>query len=295
MSYLKNMKTFKITQTPTAISNITTKEMVDVQMLNKLISSDLLRETFNNKYLSKIFKNELKQIMEYKKMINSDGFIYIDMKKTNPFGRSHARLSLLQIRREVRQTITKDLYTDVDIENAHVVILQQLCKKNKVQTPKLDDYINYREMYLMKLMNEYNINRDDAKRVFLVAMYCGNFLLEEDEPSYYKELVAETRSIAKHITEENPDIKLMVEKMNEDVNATHQYISNINGKVLSHYLQEFEHVILDEVFKYCTDKKYIFENNCSLQADGIMIPKANFKPSLLTELSKHIKKMLVLL
>ena len=92
--------------------------------------------------------------------------------------------------------------------------------------------------------------------------------------AYAKELVAETRSIAKHITEENPDIKLMVEGMNEDVNATHQYIMNLNGKVLSHYLQEFEHIILDEVFKYCTNKKYIVENNCSLQADGIMIPKA---------------------
>jgi uncharacterized protein YeeX (DUF496 family) len=60
--------------------------------------------------------------------------------------------------------------------------------------------------------------------------------------------------------------------------------------VLSHYLQEFEHIILDEVFKYCTDKKYIIDNNCSLQADGIMIPKVNMKDSLLNELSKHIKK-----
>jgi len=189
------MKTFKITPIPTTISNITTKEMVDVSTLNKLISSDLLRETFNNKYQAKIFKNELKQLMEYKKMIGPDGFIYIDMKKTNPFGRSHARLSLLQIRREIRQTITKDLYTDVDIENAHVVILQHLCKKNKVQTPKLDDYINNREMYLMKLMTEYNVNRDDAKRVFLVAMYCGNFLLEGNEPDYYMELVAKTQTL----------------------------------------------------------------------------------------------------
>jgi hypothetical protein len=44
------MKTFKITPTPTTISNITTKETVNIQMLNKLISSDLLKETFNNKY-----------------------------------------------------------------------------------------------------------------------------------------------------------------------------------------------------------------------------------------------------
>ena len=109
MSYLKNMKNFQISPSTTQISSITTKETVDIEMLNKLISSDLLKETFNNKYQGMIFKNELKQLMEYKKMINNDGYIYIDMKKKNGYGRSHARLSLLQIRREIRQSITKDL------------------------------------------------------------------------------------------------------------------------------------------------------------------------------------------
>jgi hypothetical protein len=112
-----------------------------------------------------------------------------------------------------------------------------------VETLKLDDYFNNRETYLNKLMREYNVNRDDAERVFLDAMYCGNFLLERDEPDYYKDLVADTRSIAQLITSQNPDIKSMVEMMKDD----EQYISNLNGKVLSHYLQEFEHVIMDEV------------------------------------------------
>ena len=78
---------------------------------------------------------------------------------------------------KIRQSIIKDLYTDVDIENFHVVVLQQICKKNLIQTPKLDDYVNNRETYLNKLMTDYSVNRDDAKRVFLDAMYCGNFLL----------------------------------------------------------------------------------------------------------------------
>ena len=80
-------------------------------------------------------------------------------------------------------------------------------------------------------MTEYNVNRDDAKRVFLVAMYCGNFLLEGNEPDYYKDLVSETRSIAQLITSQNPDIKSMVDMMKDD----EQYISNLNRKVLSHY------------------------------------------------------------
>jgi hypothetical protein len=88
-------------------------------------------------------------------------------------------------------------------------------------------------------MTDYILNHDDAKKVFLVAMYCGNFLLEGNEPDYYKELVAESRSIAQLITSQNPDIKSMVEDIKEDDT---QYISNLNGKCLSHYLQEFEHV-----------------------------------------------------
>ena len=55
MSHLKNIKSFQVSPSDTQISSITTKETVDVQMLNKLISSDLLKETFKNKYKSKIF------------------------------------------------------------------------------------------------------------------------------------------------------------------------------------------------------------------------------------------------
>jgi hypothetical protein len=126
--------------------------------------------------------------------------------------------------------------------------------------------------------------------VVLVAMYCGNFLYEGNEPDYYKELVAETRYIAQLITIYNPDIKSMVEMMKDE-----EIISNLNGKCFSHYLQEFEHVIMDEVYMYCVSKKYIVDNNCSLQADGIMIPKANYKDSLLCELNSTLKKLLVLI
>ena len=41
----------------------------------------------------------------------------------------------------------------------------------------------------------------------------------------------------------------MVEMMKDE-----EIISNLNGKVLSHYLQECEHVILNEVFMYCVSK-----------------------------------------
>ena len=66
MSFLKEIVFLKVTPTTTTITNITTKEKVDVQMLNKLMSSDLLRDTFNNKY-QEIYKNELNQLVAYKR------------------------------------------------------------------------------------------------------------------------------------------------------------------------------------------------------------------------------------
>ena len=45
----------------------------------------------------------------------------------------------------------------------------------------------------------------------------------------------------------------MVEEMKDE----EEYLSNLNSKCLSHYLQEFEHVIMDEVFMYCVSKNIL--------------------------------------
>ena len=290
MEYLKKLSSFTLPKTETIITNITTKEKVDTAMLNKLLSSDLLLEKLNNKYEGRKYKNELKQLIEYKQKINSDGFIYIDMHKKNVYGRSHSKTtSLLQLRKEIRQTITKDIYVDIDIENCHVVLLQQICKQNKQKTPQLDDYIKNRNQHLLKIMTDYNVDRDQAKKVFLVATYCGDFLIEgKPEPEFYSKLVKETRSIAKIVTEKNPMIKQMVIQLEKEKGKP---LTNLNGKVLSHYLQEVEHVILNQMYIYCVDNKFIINNDCSLQADGIMIPAITYNSDLLKKMSVHIKKV----
>jgi hypothetical protein len=288
MSYLKNSMC-KLTLKPsdTAISNITTNESIDVVALDKLLSSDLLRKTFNNKLMGKIYNTEYDQLIKFKALINKEKTATILHKKKG-MGRSNPKLGLFLIRREIRQTLVKDIYVDIDMENAHVVMLQQICAKNNIPTPNLDDYVNHREAHLKAVMEKYKCNRDDAKRVFLVAMYCGNFIIEGEEPDFYKALVKETRGIAQIVASSNPDIAAFVEDKN---NATkYEYVSNKNGKVMSHFLQEIEHQCLNEMFLYCTQKGYIVNNNCSLQADGIMIPAINYDEKILKNLNKHIKK-----
>jgi hypothetical protein len=301
MSYLKNqMNKLTLKASDTVISNITTKETIDVVALDKLLSSDLLRQTFNNKLMNKIYDSEHAQLIKFKGLLTlqdcylkhgADFYIedaMIEHKKKG-MGRSNPKLGLFLIRREIRQTLVKNIYVDIDMENAHVVMLQQICAKNDIPTPMLDDYVKNREAHLKSVMEVYQCTRDVAKRVFLVAMYCGNFVIkDEDEPDFYKDLIKETRGIAKLVAAANPDIVAFVANKN---NATeYDYISNKNGKVMSHFLQEIEHQCLNEMFLYCTKKGYIVDNNCSLQADGIMIPAKNYDEKILKNLNKHIKK-----
>ena len=96
------------------------------------------------------------------------------------------------IRREIRLTLVKNLYVDIDMENCHVVILQQICKMNNTSTPMLDDYVQNRVKHLESLMERYKCNRDVAKFVFSVAMYCR----------FYKKIVRLVTD-AKKITQMN--------------------------------------------------------------------------------------------
>ena len=80
----------------------------------------------------------------------------------------------------------------------------------------------------------------------------------------------------------NPKLSKDIQKRKEDQNINDY---NIKGSVCSYFLQEYENRILETIYLYCYEKKLI-KNNCVLCADGLMIPKANYKPELLDEFKK---------
>jgi hypothetical protein len=84
--------------------------------------------------------------------------------------------------------------------------------------------------------------------------------------------------------ETNKDVVSFVEER-KDKDSNYNQI----GSVVSYYLQEIECRILETVYKYCVKNKYIVNNVCVLCADGIMIEKDKYKPSLLNEFETIIK------
>jgi hypothetical protein len=67
------------------------------------------------------------------------------------------------------------IYIDIDIENCHPKILEQICHHNNISTQYLSEYNNNREQHLLNVMNAYTCSRDEAKKLFLILAYYGSF------------------------------------------------------------------------------------------------------------------------
>jgi P4 family phage/plasmid primase-like protien len=278
------------------LNNIHLNEEIDMKIMDKLLISDLLQQQFNYKHLNKIYENEHKQLTSYKNLIKENKpIIYQKSKHYDGLGRVQPNfgLGLINIRREIRQTLTKNIYIDIDIENCHVVILKQILEYNNIHNEELNYYINNRDNVLNLLMSGHNIKRDEAKNLMISIMYGRKY-------DYWIELNKNKECFINHkidfvykFQNSIKDINLLFEKYNPFIKDLiikkngNKNINNISGKITSLYLQEKENQILEEVYIYLTQKG-IINNDCCLCYDGIMIKTNKYNDDLLIQLSDLI-------
>jgi hypothetical protein len=293
-----------------ALDNILCKEPIDIEILDKLISSDLLRENFHNPFSEYNNSNELDQLTKYRALIDKQGYANVRYHKVNgmDYGRVNpiGALGLFPIRREIRQTLSKLKLVDIDIENAHPIMLLQICEQNNIECKYLKKYVNFRSKYLELLQKAYLANiidknqlKDMSKNLFIRLLYLGSSIcwFEDNKIEYVdnkenytinkfiSEFEKEMEVIAQIICEKNPLLVDLVKKRKQDQNKK-KY--NLNGAVMSYFLQEYECQILECMYNYCVKHKYIVNNVCVLCADGFMILKDNFKQELLEELEQEV-------
>jgi hypothetical protein len=301
------------------LNNIVCYEKIDKKQLLKIINSSLLKKDFNNPFCRKLFMNEKEQLFNYLEKINNiigDQYVPVSYNKTNDmnnWGRvfPERSLGLHSIRRQIRHTLAKAYYIDIDIKNCHPEILYQLCEKAGFSPKYLGKYIKNREKYLKLIEDTYlqhikdkNLKRDIAKRLYIRLLYFGiveNWLKDEkleyneeyeDANLFIKKFSEELNKIGKMIIKDNPELEKIVEdkKAKRDNDMTvGQY--NKKGSIVSYYLQEYECRILECIFKFMVNKNLINLNkpDCVLCADGIMIPKNKYYDGLLIELEEQIK------
>jgi len=199
------------------------------------------------------------------------------------FGRFFAKesLSLQGFPREIRHSVAKDLYDDIDIVNAHPVILSHICNILKINCKSLTLYINNRDKYL----KEIGIPREDAKKLILALMNGG--------VKDYNELKNPTRWLVK-FKDEIENIHASLAKTYPKDYTRHVGVREKEDKVYNNkasfcnkLMCDWENKILQEIIKFYNVGSGDVAVLCF---DGIMLPKGARLP--LSECEKYIKEVL---
>ena len=255
------------------LDKLVLSEEVDFNCLDALIKSELLQDkydltNYSQKVASQLYSNEKQQLEQYKKKYDKKSNVFkIQYKKPrHGYGRvfPDRSLGLTCLSKKVRNTLIKGNYCDIDLSNAQPAIVYNICKSNNIPCEFINQYINDRETILQKVIDAYDVNRNDAKGLFIRLAFFGTFYGWKEELnlgdvgaidfiiSFQKEL----QSIAETVKKANPIMYECCRKMKTDKKE-----GNVIGSFFSLYLQEYETRIMESVYLYLRDSTEIIKNN----------------------------------
>jgi len=275
---------FPVTERDTFLNGLVLFEKINFLTLDRILHSDNL--TKDSEYM----------LENYIKNKREEGIVsvkYVRSKKGPNLGRVNPSKSLgfHSMKRAIRHTLAYDNYVDIDIENAHPVILLQILESNgyKGPTTLLRKYINERDAYLAKIIDIFNITTDarqTAKGLVQRLLYGGCIDSWKKEHNLEGEIGAEFKKIQQELEQ----VHDFIASEHRDLLRKIQIIKNYNakGSLTSYILQEYENQILEVVYGYCLENEYIENNVCSLCNDGIMLEERLYKPQLLDELADEV-------
>jgi phage/plasmid-associated DNA primase len=208
-------------------------------------------------------------------------------------GRRFAKLSLQGMSRVMRHTISKGIYHDIDVVNAHPVLLAHLCRQLTFEHPILEAYVQNREE---KIRDWLNVNagfefvkkpgektgkvvplvldsRDKVKKYVLKVINgggCGTTSHPELNAFYH------THQIFLHAFYANDIYKVYREraiyKAREKEQAQdekkYQKKDNKRGTALNYYLCELEDNVLEHIEEFLQTRGITYGTLCF---DGIML------------------------
>jgi len=289
-------------------------ELVDEKKLAALLKSkDILHTTqiwwedFGFKWKNGQMPNERNHLINMLEslVIKHDKYYLnvLQFSKTG-FGRVYPKdgLSQSMVRRELRHFLMGEFYWDIDLINAHPQILYYVCKAKNIKCEKLGEYVNKRDATLKRTMRKLGWNRDTAKK-FFIAVINGSTI-----NGFFKKLKKETGKCPEGFTkqmkeyaDECKDIIKSIISLDKQKGENSLYDTltkdkhfNKEGTFISHYLQMWEQVILNQMVQFTIEKDIIsdFETQVVLSHDGMMLRKDLFYgipiEEFIEDLNEHI-------
>ena len=104
----------------------------------------------------------------YKKKEYGIGRFYPDSDTKNIYGYQN-------IKSKIRRLVVNGKLKSIDLVNAHVNILSQMCTKYDIMHDSVKHYSVNRDSTLFSIMTEYSVSRAKAKHLMLILTFGGSF------------------------------------------------------------------------------------------------------------------------
>jgi hypothetical protein len=277
--------------TTSLLTNSSFNEKIPINNLISLLKSNHIKNkwTTDDEYNSAkyYYINEYKQLETYlNKYNNLTGSISVTYKKTKKnenytdYGRAFPSkaIGLTSFRRVIRNTIIKDHYYDLDLQNAQLHILLNICKSNNIYCKNLENYVNNRDNILKSYCDIYNTSKFNCKKLFISLSFFGSFekwcldynISNTIPDKFLVEFKKEIEQIAKTLKIHNIRLYEAIRKDKITKNT-----KNFYGSFLSVYLQEYEFQIISTIIEYLNNNTKLLGNDkvCIYEFDGIKLYK----------------------
>lgn len=175
-----------------------------------------------------------------------------------------------------RGLLMRGIGTDVDMCNAHPVILKYVCDKHDIDCPSLEYYINNRD----KCLSEFG-SRSIAKQAYLSATNNDKMSRRKDAPIKFKNYDREMKDIQSQL------VKLPEYQDIFDTIPEYRLSKNYNGCAINRILCYYENIIIQHAI-HVLNKHGV--EIAILMFDGLMIYGDHYSNSqLLTDIEEYVE------
>lgn len=168
---------------------------------------------------------------------------------------------------DIRGALCEGIYNDYDMINCQPSILYYLCEKHNIKCKFLKKYYNERDEKLQDIIDEYDVERGDAKILFIKSMF-SKFPINKLGKTKIK------NQFFKDFDKEMKDIQISFKSIYEnEIPNVKLKGDNLEGQLLSHILCIQENKILQIVCKKFKASVLMFDG--FLTEEQIPIAKLN--------------------
>ena len=250
------------------------------------------------------YEGERDQMMNYIDLYDhkKGGFISTFYQPKHMWGRVNPTnyLSLCIFHRPTRHAFCKDTLVDIDMINAHPMIIASVARQNGIEVPQLTKYVEEPKKYREAVSKHYSVSIDEAKKLFIRIIYGGKYTswLRDNNIDESKTMLTEVESMEREFTQfremvyaNNLHILNDIQQENpEKMSAKSE--DKIKNSVMSYWCQSIERVIQEEAITHLVSKYKVRLTTVIPCQDGFMLRAGDYEESMIPDIEKHIKSKL---